>query len=417
MVFSAKNHTINVAMKKSLMNESIHNSGIKIGVIGLGYVGWPLYVLLSRKFSILGLDTDENRIIKLKNSEQQCGESAELLTTNYKELSGCNVFIVCVPTGVNDDKTPDLRPLQKVCNSLGEILTPGSTVVFESTIFPGATEEFCVPLLENSSNLKFNEDFYVGYSPERINVGDDKHSLENIPKIISASNEKTLELIYNLYSSIIKAPIIKASSIKVAEATKMYENVQRDVLIALANEYAEFCKAEGISIHEVTDYASSKWNFSKVNPGLVGGHCIGVDTYYLLNRANQKFGSLPLIQCARTINETKTEKVANKIRELAKRFGARSVLLLGATYKADTSDCRNSKALEIYNILNGEFTVDCYDPLIDADRVREGHRLQVLTNPKELRDKYDLVVRLVNHADFESLNIPNSKFVDLNNLL
>ena len=399
------------------MKANINHSEIRIGVIGLGYVGWPLYKLLSKKFITIGLDIDEKRIIELNNSKQQGGHCIANLTSTYKDLSGCNVFIVCVPTGVNENKTPDLRPLQKVCKSLGKILQHGSTVVFESTVFPGATEEFCVPLLENSSNLKLNEDFYVGYSPERINASDDKHSLENISKIVSASNEKTLELMYMLYSSIITAPIIKASSIKVAEATKMYENVQRDVLIALANEYSEFCRAEGIDMNEVTECASSKWNFSKVHPGLVGGHCIGVDTYYLLNRSNQKSGSLPLIQCARTINETKAGKVADMIRELANGFGTKTILLLGATYKADTPDSRNSKALEIFSCLKEEFTVDCYDPLIDIGKVSEEYKLQVLTNPKELRDKYDLVVRLVNHAKFDNVNIPYSKLVDLKELL
>ena len=404
-------------MIKSLMNERINNSDIKIGVIGLGYVGWPLYILLSKKFTVLGLDVDEKRIIELKNSEHRYGDCIAGLTNAYEDLSECNFFIVCVPTGVNEDKTPDFIPLQNVCKSLGNILAHDRTVVFESTVFPGATEELCIPLLENSSRLKVNEDFYVGYSPERINVGDNIHSLDNIAKIISASNEMTLELIYKIYSSIISAPIIKASSIKVAEATKMYENVQRDVLIALANEYSEFCRTEGININEVTECASSKWNFSKVHPGLVGGHCIGVDTYYLLNRAQQKSGSLSLIQCARTINETKTGKVANRIREIAKGSGAKTILLLGVTFKPDTSDCRNSKALEILNNLKGEFTVDCYDPLVDISRVTEEYHLQVLTNQEELRDKYDLVVRVVNHADFESVNVPCSKFVDLKELL
>ena len=404
-------------MVKSLMNERINNSDIKIGVIGLGYVGCPLYILLSKKFTVLGLDIDEKRIIELKNSEHLYGDCIAGLTNAYEDLSECNFFIVCVPTGVNEDKTPDFIPLQNVCKSLGNILAHGSTVVFESTVFPGATEELCIPLLENSSRLKVNEDFYVGYSPERINVGDNRHSLDNIAKIISASNEMTLELIYKIYSSIISAPIIKASSIKVAEATKMYENVQRDVLIALANEYSEFCRTEGININEVTECASSKWNFSKVHPGLVGGHCIGVDTYYLLNRALQKSGSLSLIQCARTINETKTGKVANKIREIAKGSGAKTILLLGVTFKPDTSDCRNSKAIEILKNLKGEFSVDCYDPLVDISKVKEEYHLQVLTNQEELRDKYDLVVKVVNHADFESVNVPCSKFVDLKELL
>lgn len=399
------------------MNTDINLTDIKIGVIGLGYVGWPLYILISKKFETIGVDIDETRIIELKNSEKQYEDSTLNLTNKYKNLLGCNVFIVCVPTGVNENKTPNLSPLQNVCKSLGEILTLGCTVIFESTVFPGATEEICIPLLEQSSNLKVNKDFSVGYSPERINVGDNIHSLDNIPKIISASNNNALKIMESIYSSIITAPIIKASSIKVAEATKMYENVQRDVLIALANEYSEFCKAEGISIEEVTECASSKWNFCKVNPGLVGGHCIGIDTYYLLSRTNSHLGNLPLIHCARRINETKPEKVAKKIKIIAKEIGAKNILLLGATYKANTSDHRNSKAIEILIKLKEDFTVDCYDPLIDKSKVTTEYAQRIMTTPEELQVEYDLVVKLVNHQVYKSMTFPSSKFIELQEIL
>lgn len=250
------------------MISHLKNSNVKIAVVGLGYVGWPLFVLLSKKYECFGIDIDQDRVQKLKEGTTFDTTKA-ILTNDYQDLRGCKIFIVCVPTGVDENNKPDLTPLQSVCKSLGEIFDRGSTVIFESTVFPGATEEVCIPILEKHSSLKVNKDFSVGYSPERINVGDHQHSLENIPKVISATNDEALELLSTIYSSIIDASIIKASSIKVAEAAKMYENTQRDVLIALANEYSSYCKAEGINIEEVTQCAASKWNFSRVNPSML----------------------------------------------------------------------------------------------------------------------------------------------------
>lgn len=223
---------------------------------------------------------------------------------------------------------PELEPLKNACKSLGKILKRGDIVIFESTVFPGATEELCIPILEKYSMMKVNEDFSVGYSPERINVGDECHRIVSTPKIISASNIESLNVMRNIYSTILDAPVIEASSIKIAETAKMYENVQRDVLIALANEYADFCKSEGININEVTECAASKWNFAKVNPGLVGGHCIGVDTYYLMKRAKDKKQSLNLVQTARHINEAEPKKVATRIKDYAVSINAQRILIV-----------------------------------------------------------------------------------------
>ena len=255
---------------------------INIAVIGLGYVGLPLFCLLSKRFPCVGMDKDTVRITQLKKGIDYRGCEAQRnikmalqrssLTSSYSDLMECNVFFVCIPTGIDENKLPELDPLKNVCKSLGEILKRGDIVIFESTVFPGATEELCIPILEEYSAMKVNEDFSIGYSPERINVGDKCHKVASIPKIISASNIDSLSFMREIYSTVLDAPVIEASSIKVAEATKMYENVQRDVLIALANEYANFCKSEEISISEVTECAASKWNFSKINPGLVGGH-------------------------------------------------------------------------------------------------------------------------------------------------
>lgn len=389
---------------------------IKIAVIGIGYIGYPLIQLLSDHYNCIGLDIDKKRI-KCLNKRESDKNSNFHLTFDYKEIKDFNVYIVCVPTGVTVDKKPDLTPLTTVCKSLGPVLNYGDLIIFESTVFPGATEEICVPLLEKSSGLRVNKDFSVGYSPERINVGDQLHSLRNIPKIISATNDETMDLLSTIYSSIIDAPIIRATAIKVAEAAKMYENTQRDVLIALANEYSSYCKEEGIKIEEVTECAASKWNFNRVNPGLVGGHCIGIDPYYLLDRASQHHLSLPLIKYARTINEAKVKDVYKKISEIASEINAKNILILGATYKANSNDCRNSKPLEIYDRLKDGFCVDCFDPHVDKERVKEDLNLNVMTNWKELQTNYDLVVRLVNHLEFENLAFPKSKFITLEELL
>ena len=291
-------------------------------------------------------------------------------------------------------------------------------MIFESTVFPGATESVCVPILEEYSNKKVNEDFSIGYSPERINVGDKKRRIATIPKIVSASNPNTLDMMHTLYSTVLDVPVVKASSIKVAETAKMYENVQRDVLIALANEYADFCKSEGISIDEVTECASSKWNFANVSPGLVGGHCIGVDTYYLLNRAQEIGQHLPLVQIARSINESEAQKVATRIKEYAVSMNAQRVLLLGFSYKANTPDCRNTKVADVYNELTRQnLAVDCFDPIVDRRKVFKEYGIMVINTKSDLSADYDLVIKMVNHKAFNKLDFSTSTMIKLIDLL
>ncbi len=401
---------------------------INIAVIGLGYIGLPLFCILSKYFTCVGLDKDDTRVNLLKEGidYRECEKRRNIkmalwrstFTSEYADLKDCNVFIVCVPTGIDEYKLPDLKPLKEVCTSIGKILKNDDLVIFESTVFPGATEDICIPILEKYSSLEVNTDFFVGYSPERINVGDKCHRIASTAKIISASNTSSLHLMREIYSTAIDAPIIEASSIKVAEATKMYENVQRDVLIALANEYADYCKSEKINIAEVTECASSKWNFSNVNPGLVGGHCIGVDTYYLLQRAKEKGQSLELVEKARGINESEPQKVASRIRELALSINAKRILLLGFSYKPNTSDCRNTKVVDVYNELKQHFSVvDCFDPLVDRKEVGKDYGICVISSRKKLLTNYDLVVKMVNHNIFSKMAFTDSKFIELNDLL
>ena len=394
------------------------DSNIKIAVVGLGYVGWPLFVLLSRNYECLGLDINESRVKKLKGNITP-NTTKDVLTHEYQDLQGCKIFIVCVPTGVDENNKPDLSPLKKVCKSLGKIIDHGCTVIFESTVFPGATEEICIPLLEKYSSLRVNKDFSVGYSPERINVGDHQHSLGNIPKVISATNDEALELLSTIYSSIIDAPIIRASSIKVAEAAKMYENTQRDVLIALANEYSSYCKTEGINIEEVTECAASKWNFSRVNPGLVGGHCIGVDPYYLLERAQQHCISLPLIKCARAINELKPIEVTNQIVKKIDDIKNVKILLLGVAYKPNTGDVRNSKVLDIYRELQKFCShVFLYDPLVSREDMPRDFPINFFqTEPIGI--VWDYIINMVDHEIFKShlKNITTKHKLTLKDLL
>lgn len=401
---------------------------INIAIVGLGYVGLPLFCLLSKHFACIGMDEDKIRVTQLKKGidNRECEKQYNIklalqrntLTSIYSDLAGCNTFIICVPTGIDKQKKPNLEPLKNVCKSLGKILKRGDIVIFESTVFPGATEDVCVPILEEFSAMKVNEDFSVGYSPERINVGDKSHRIESIPKIISASNMNSLSLMNEIYSTALDAPIVKASSIKVAEASKMYENVQRDVLIALANEYADFCKSEGINIGEVTECAASKWNFTKVNPGLVGGHCIGVDTYYLLQRAKEKEQPLALVQTARSINEAEPKKVASRIEVVAQTINAKRILLLGFSYKADTPDCRNTKAADVYNELKKHFPiVDCFDPIVDRKEIDKDYGICVIGSKEELPTDYDLVVNMVNHNVFSKMEFADSKLIKLNDLL
>ena len=374
-----------------------------IAVIGLGYVGWPLFTLISSKYKSWGLDANTDKVESILFEQPQYKN----VTSSWNDISKCNTFIVAVPTPINHKQNPDTSSLENVCKELANIIKKGDIVIFESTVFPGATEEICVPLIENGSGLVMNKDFYVGYSPERINVADSAHKLGNTAKIVSGSNEEALYYIANLYESIIDAPVVKASSIKVAEAAKMYENIQRDILIALANEYSDYCNKEGIDIFEVTKCASTKWNFSNVLPGLVGGHCIGVDPYYLLHRAEKLGIKTPLIQCGRLINETKASTVVSKITEYISVHLDENpkVLLLGFAYKSNTDDIRNTKVAEVYNRLKSQYSVvECYDPFVNSEVVIKEYGINLFTTMPDI-SHYDLVIRMVNHDIF--MNIEN----------
>ena len=369
-----------------------------IAVIGLGYVGWPLFTLISSKYKSWGLDANTDKVESILFEQPQYKN----VTSSWNDISKCNTFIVAVPTPINHKQNPDTSSLENVCKELANIIKKGDIVIFESTVFPGATEEICVPLIENGSGLVRNKDFYVGYSPERINVADSTHKLGNTAKIVSGSNEEALYYIANLYESIIDAPVVKASSIRVAEAAKMYENIQRDILIALANEYSDYCNKEGIDIFEVTKCASTKWNFSNVLPGLVGGHCIGVDPYYLLHRAEKLGIKTPLIQCGRLINETKASTVVSKITEYISVHLDENpkVLLLGFAYKSNTDDIRNTKVAEVYNRLKSQYSVvECYDPFVNSEVVIKEYGINLFTTMPDI-SHYDLVIRMVNHDIF-----------------
>ena len=374
-----------------------------IAIIGLGYVGWPLFTLISSKYKSWGLDANTDKVESILFEQPQYKN----VTSSWNDISKCNTFIVAVPTPINHKQNPDTSSLENVCKELANIIKKRDIVIFESTVFPGATEEICVPLIENGSGLVMNKDFYVGYSPERINVADSAHKLGNTAKIVSGSNEEALHYIANLYESIIDAPVVKASSIKVAEAAKMYENIQRDILIALANEYSDYCNKEGIDIFEVTKCASTKWNFSNVLPGLVGGHCIGVDPYYLLHRAEKLGIKTPLIQCGRLINETKASTVVSKITEYISVHLDENpkVLLLGFAYKSNTDDIRNTKVAEVYNRLKSQYSVvECYDPFVNSEVVIKEYGINLFTTMPDI-SHYDLVIRMVNHDIF--MNIEN----------
>ena len=387
----------------------MNKQDIKIGVIGLGYVGLPVLSLFSQKYDCWGIDNDVLRVEALKSGTdtRKCQSNEELsqalrlsyITSDWSDLGQCNVYIIAVPTPVDKENLPDITHLEEACKAVGNILSRENIVIFESTVYPGTTDEI--------------------YSPERINVGDKIHQLDNVPKIVSASNQQALELVADLYGSVINAEVVRASNIKVAEAAKMYENVQRDVLIALANQYSDYCREEGIDIQEVTDCAATKWNFSNVRPGLVGGHCIGVDAYYLLKRSTQKKVDLPLVITARSINENKALQVSNRITAYAQsiRIDTKKIkiLILGFSYKANTPDIRNTMIATIVKSLYGTFEiVDCFDPLVDNYEVELRYGIHML-NPDQLQlDKYDIIVKAVNHDVFDNFIGALPIMVDLN---
>ena len=389
----------------------------RIGVVGLGYVGLPLAVEFGKHFDTTGFDVKAPRIAELKAGRDSTLEvsKAELkgatqlkYTTDLADMKRCQVYIVTVPTPIDEYKRPDLTPLVKASESVGKVLKRGDVVVYESTVYPGCTEEVCVPILERESGLKFNKDFFAGYSPERINPGDKEHRLPTIKKVTSGSTPEVAEFVNKLYSSIITAGTHQASSIKVAEAAKVIENTQRDVNIALINELALIFNRLGIDTEEVLNAAGSKWNFLPFRPGLVGGHCIGVDPYYLTHKA-QEIGYHPeMILAGRRLNDNMALYVADQIAKLmsSKRIhvnGSRT-LVLGVTFKENCPDIRNSKVVDVVRELQKHgSTVDIYDPWAENAELKHEYGLKVIRDLKPRT--YDAVVIAVAHKAFRELGV------------
>ena len=388
---------------------------VKLAVVGLGYVGLPLAVEFGKKRPVIGFDINARRIDALKAghdhtlevSDAELAEAAQLsYTADRAELGKANVFIVTVPTPIDEYKQPDLTPLVKASETIGAVLKRGDIVIYESTVYPGATEEDCVPVLERVSGLKFNVDFYAGYSPERINPGDKEHRVNTIKKVTSGSTPEVAELVDQLYREIITAGTHKASSIRVAEAAKVIENTQRDVNIALINELALIFNKMGIDTEAVLQAAGTKWNFLPFRPGLVGGHCIGVDPYYLTHKA-QSIGYHPeIILAGRRLNDSMGSYVVSQlVKAMTKRRihvqGAR-VLVMGLAFKENCPDLRNTRVVDIVKEL-GDYNVDVdvYDPWVDPEEAVHEYGLTPVTQPEQ--GKYDAVILAVAHNQFKAL--------------
>ncbi|MCM5664130.1 nucleotide sugar dehydrogenase [Galbibacter mesophilus] len=393
----------------------------KIAVIGLGYVGLPLAVEFSRKgFSVVGFDINDKRVGELKEgkdvtdevTKEELNEAKDLIfSAKEEDLDDCNMLIVTVPTPVDDFKQPDLRPLLAASATVGRHLKKGDVVVYESTTYPGCTEDDCVPVLEKVSGLKYNEDFFCGYSPERINPGDKKRRLRNIMKVTSGSTPEKAEEIDQLYKAIIEAGTHKASSIKVAEASKIIENTQRDINISLVNELALIFDRIGVDTVEVLEASGTKWNFLPFRPGLVGGHCIGVDPYYLTHKA-ERLGYHPqVILSGRRINNNMGVFIANKVVKLMVRdqlpIKNAKALVLGMTFKENCPDVRNSRVIDVIEELSGfGLQVDTYDPYADKEEVKKYYGVDLID---ELKERYETIVLAVGHDTFAELDFEKLK--------
>jgi UDP-N-acetyl-D-glucosamine/UDP-N-acetyl-D-galactosamine dehydrogenase len=386
--------------------------------VGLGYVGLPLAVEFGKQYPTVGFDLKLARIKELAagrdstlevSRQELKGATTLTFTAHVKDLKRCNVYVVTVPTPIDEYKRPDLTPLEKASTSLGTVLKKGDVVIYESTVYPGCTEEVCIPILEKVSGLKFNRDFFAGYSPERINPGDKLHRLPSIKKVTSGSTPEAADFVDELYRSIITAGTHKASSLKVAEAAKVIENTQRDVNIALINELALIFNRLGIDTEEVLIAAGTKWNFLPFRPGLVGGHCIGVDPYYLTHKA-QEIGYHPeMILAGRRLNDNMALYVASEVVKLmaAKRLhvkGAR-ILVLGLTFKENCPDLRNSKVIDIIRELEGKYgaNVDVFDPWIDVKEAQQEYGVKPLR--KLGRTRYDAAIMAVLHNEFRDMGV------------
>ena len=393
---------------------------IKIAVIGLGYVGLPLARLFSTKYETIGYDLNEERVKALNAGHDSTKEVPDTLlqqaishgfrcTTSLHDIKQANFYIVAVPTPVDQNNRPDLTPLCEASKTIGEVISKGNVVVYESTVYPGVTEEECLPVVERVSGLKLNADFFAGYSPERINPGDKTHTVEKIKKVTSGSTPEIADLVDKVYNSVLTNGTHKAPSIKVAEASKIIENSQRDVNIAFMNELAKIFNAMGIDTHDVIEAASSKWNFIKLSPGLVGGHCISVDPYYLIQKA-QVYGVLPRVMSnARRLNDGMGAYVANQTIKLMNKKGIlvkdAKILILGITFKENCPDIRNTKVVDIYHTLL-EYTTNMtiYDPWANKEQVKRQYDINI-TNELPEGEKYDACILAVAHKVFLDLDV------------
>ena len=392
---------------------------MKIAVIGLGYVGLPLARLFSTKYQTIGFDMNQKRVESLMGGHDTTLEVTDVLlqealdsgfkcTSNLEDIRDCNFYVIAVPTPVDRNNRPDLTPLISASETVGKVISKGDIVVYESTVYPGVTEEECLPVVERVSGLIFNLDFFAGYSPERINPGDKEHTVEKIKKVTSGSTPEIADIVDKVYNSVLINGTHKAPSIRVAEASKIIENSQRDVNIAFMNELAKIFNAMDIDTNDVIEAASSKWNFIKLRPGLVGGHCISVDPYYLIQKA-QVYGVLPrIMSSARRLNDGMGDYVANQVIKLMNKKGVlvkdSNILLLGITFKENCPDIRNTKVVDIYSTLL-EYTknISVYDPWANAEKVYEEYGIRMIDNINE--KKYDAIILAVGHNEFKTIDI------------
>ncbi|MCF6222332.1 MAG: nucleotide sugar dehydrogenase [Flavobacteriaceae bacterium] len=403
----------------------------KIAIIGLGYVGLPLAVEFAKKYQVVGFDINQTRVDALKNNKDHTLETSsdELksvnvdaleslqknkrglwLTCKLEEIKDANFYVVTVPTPVDKNNRPDLTPLYKASESVGKILKSDDVVVYESTVFPGATEDECMPILEKFSGLKFNKDFYLGYSPERINPGDKEHTVTKILKITSGSTPEIADYVDEVYKSIIVAGTYKAATIKVAEAAKVIENAQRDVNIAFVNELSKIFRLMNIDTNDVLEAAGTKWNFLPFRPGLVGGHCIGVDPYYLAHKAMELGYNPEIILSGRRLNDSMGPYVAQETIKLMIRKGIAvnnsNILVLGITFKEDCPDIRNTRAIDIIKELKSySVNVDVYDPWASAEEVKHEYNIDITSAKENLKNNYDAIILAVSHKEFLKLDL------------
>lgn len=411
--------------------QKLKNKETKIGVIGLGYVGLPIALEFARTMKVVGFDINQQRVEMMRNnqdpSEELPSSSFEncdiQFTADINDLKDVTFFVVAVPTPIDSHKLPDLTPLLGASKTVAQVLKKGDYVVFESTVYPGCTEEDCIPVLEKYSGLKFRDDFMVGYSPERINPGDTTHTLTNVTKVVSGCCETSLEEIAKVYEEVVEAGVHRAASIKVAEAAKIIENTQRDLNIALVNELSIIFNKMGINTYDVLEAAGTKWNFLKFFPGLVGGHCIGVDPYYLTYKAKELGYHAQIINAGRFVNDSMgaytAKQTVKKIIAAGKHISESKVLVMGATFKEDVSDIRNSKVCDVINEFKSfGASVEVVDPYADADLLKKEYGFGLV---EELANDYDAVVIAVNHkqyldldeAYFDSITSENPVIVDI----